>query len=257
MNDIVFNNFQLDPIRTNEFVFPVGNFADIGLTDSSCSKSYSDTEVTKFKIIYAMLNKSIQADNFNVIKKYSPPTINYNDIIPDNSGSKNINKQNINYPFINQSNMPVDNIINKKKIKEIKIKEIITENNEIDNEINTVKNRNNNKTNVINEISKINEKNGQVENVKYIELQDFINNYNNFMNMTIDLYNNISSNYNNNFNFNLQKLNHNPLIIEKPTLLPYYSFIADFINLLSTNANNLYNELLPLLSVPKLKMKKC
>jgi len=100
-------------------------------------------------------------------------------------------------------------------------------------------------------------KNGKlVDKIKYVELKYLINNYNNFMNMVIDVYNGISKDYNKGFNLNLINLVHNPIILDE-TYVPNYSFVDDFHKLLITNADEIYYNLLPLLNIPKFEVKSC
>ena len=100
-------------------------------------------------------------------------------------------------------------------------------------------------------------KNGKlVDKIKYVELKYLINNYNNFMNMVIDVYNGISKDYNKVFNLNLIKLVHNPIILDE-TYVPNYSFVDDFHKLLIANADGIYHSLSSLLNIPKFEVKSC
>ena len=217
---------------SSEFVYPI-------VTD------YFDSNdnFVRLKIAYNSLKKSILSENEERIKNLNNKLgyIKYGDI-----NSFDIPKTNVKLPIIN-----IKPPLLISTISTIKNEPIPTINNEqmiqtINNEpIPTIKNE---------PIQIIN--NEPIPTIKYVELKYLIFNYNNFMNIIVDIYNSINNDYNKGFGWDSPKLKYELLVVDE-TYVPYYSFIDNFHKLLIKNANELYNALLLLLNIPNFKIKKC
>ena len=234
---------------SSEFVYPI-------VTD------YFDSNdnFVRLKIAYNSLKKSILSENEERIKNLNNKLgyIKYGDI-----NSFDIPKTNVKLPIINIkppllististiknepiptiNNEPIPTINNEPMIQTINNEPMIqTINNE---PIPTIKNE---------PIQIIN--NEPIPTIKYVELKYLIFNYNNFMNIIVDIYNSINNDYNKGFGWDSPKLKYELLVVDE-TYVPYYSFIDNFHKLLIKNANELYNALLLLLNIPNFKIKKC
>ena len=83
---------------------------------------------------------------------------------------------------------------------------------------------------------------GPVTTVSYIDLKNLIDNYNNFMHIVYELYNNSIRSYNKHFNFNLKELSYSPIKLE-PTVVPYIDAIDKLHQNLVNNVNTIYDKL--------------